>query len=455
MQTKLLLSGLFAVALSAVLLAAVAGRIPSPWEGGTAEARTAVLESGAFAPVSGPTLPNAAANPALISFQGRLTNPTNGMPIPDNSYGIAFRVFDAETAGTEVWTETQTVAVTGGLFSVHLGAATPFPAGAFDGTARYLEVQVDTDPAMTPRLLFTSVAYAFHAVAADTATTAQNSDDLNCTGCVGAPEVQFNYAGSNVPGGPATDVTCLDCIAGSEAQFNYAGSNSEGGPANDLACSVLGCVSSLDLGDNQVASVDITDSTITSTDIANDTINSTDVQFNYAASNFEGGAATDVACANFNGCVESADVQFNYAGSASEGGPASDVSCASPTGCISGGEIVDGQVGSTDITDNNVASIDIADNSIAAGDVQFNYAGSTTEGGIANDSQAFDGLDSPAFLRSDVDDSYTGNTLTVGPNSLLKYQNADSVGGLRLSANGMSARNSSTSSTASVKPDSP
>jgi hypothetical protein len=358
------------------------------------------------------------------------------MPIPDNDYSIAFRVFDAATAGTEVWTETQTVTVSGGLFSVHLGATTPFPAGAFDGTPRYLEVQVGADPAMTPRLLFTSVAYAFHALTADSASSAGVAQDLNCSGCVTPGEVQINYAASNVPAGAATDVDCFNCIAGSEAQFNYAGSTSEGGPATDLACTLFsGCVSSQDLGDNQVTSVDITDSTITSTDIANDTITATDVQFNYAASTTEGGAATDVQCANPGGCISSADVendtvvapdvQFNYAASSSEAGPATDLACSAPTGCVSTSEIIDGQI----------TSVDITDNTITASDLGFNYAGSASEGGVANDSQALDGLDSPAFLRSDVDDSYTGNALTLGQNSLLRYQNADSLGGLRLSAN--------------------
>jgi hypothetical protein len=369
MRTKLLLSAVLAASLCSLVLAVISGRLSSPWNGGTAEAWSAVLESGAFAPVAGPAAPNAAAGADQISFQGRLTDPANGMPIPDNDYSIAFRVFDAATAGTEVWTETQTVTVAGGLFSVYLGQTTPFPAGAFDGTARYLEVEVGADPAMTPRLLFTSVAYAFHALEANVAR------DLDCSGCINPSEVQINYAASNVPGGAATDVDCFNCIAGSEAQFNYAGSTSEGGPATDLACTLpSGCVSSLDLGDNQVASIDITDSTITSTDIANDTITATDVQINYAASTTEGGAATDVQCANPGGCISSADiendtvtapdVQFNYAGSAGEGGAASDVNCISPAGCISGTEIVDGQV----------ASVDITDNTITASDVGFNYA---------------------------------------------------------------------------------
>ena len=278
MRTKLLLSVLFTASLSAVLLAVVSGRLPSPWDSGTAEARTAVLTSGAFAPLAGPASTKRRRESRADQLPGPAHEPQYRLAVADNTYSIAFRVFDADTAGTEVWTETQTVAVAAGLFSVHLGSDTPFPAGAFDGTARYLEVQVGADPAMTPRLLFTSVAYAFHALAADV------SKDLDCNGCVDPSEVQLNYAASNVPSGPATDVACIDCIAGSEAQFNYAGSIQRGRPGvgRELHSTRLGCIYTTEIIDNSVVTAD--------------------VQFNYAGSPSEGGAATDVACANPSGC---------------------------------------------------------------------------------------------------------------------------------------------------------
>jgi len=62
------------------------------------------------------------------------------------------------------------------------------------------------------------------------------------------------------------------------------------------------------------------------------------------------------------GQVASSDVGFNYAGSATKGGAANDVACSN---CIAGGEIQDGQVSSND--------------------VGFKYAGSSSKGGAASD----------------------------------------------------------------------
>jgi hypothetical protein len=506
MRTKVLLAVFFTASMCSLALV-LSGILPSPWNGGgTAEARTAFLSEGVFTPIGGgaaPASPAQVVAPSAISFQARLTNPSNGMPVADGTYSVVFRVFDIETGGTELWSETQSLAVTGGLFNHHLGSINSFPTDLFAASPRFLEVQVGADPAMAPRLEFLSVPYAFRADIADVATVAS---DLDCGGlnCVAPSEVEFNYAASATQGGPASDVACIDCIAGSEAQFNYAGSATEGGPASDVNCSpATGCINSGEIVDNSVAALD--------------------VQFNYAGSTTEGGPASDLACANFNGCVDPTDVQFNYAGSTSEGGPASDINCLSP-GCVSGTEIIDGQVASVDITDDTVTSTDITnstivsidisdgtitsadvadnsltntdvainyaaslteggaasdlacaningcvessdvqfnfagstteggaasdvacttapgcissaeiiDNTITSGDVAFNYAGSATEGGIANDSQALDTFDSTQFLRSDTSDSFTNGTLTLNSGTFLDLRN----GSILLSNNG-------------------
>ncbi len=101
--------------------------------------------------------------PSLINFQGRLTNPANGNPIADGTYAVAFRIFDVSSGGTALWTETQQVAVSSGLFHVLLGANTPLTAGIFNGTTRFLEVQAGADPPMTPRQRLAAVPYAMQA----------------------------------------------------------------------------------------------------------------------------------------------------------------------------------------------------------------------------------------------------------------------------------------------------
>ena len=62
--------------------------------------------------------------PQTISYQGVLTD-TDGAIVHDGNYPIVFTLYDALTGGTNLWTETQTVSVSGGLFNVILGSVNP------------------------------------------------------------------------------------------------------------------------------------------------------------------------------------------------------------------------------------------------------------------------------------------------------------------------------------------
>jgi hypothetical protein len=109
--------------------------------------------------------PASAQAPQMITYQGLLTDNAGGAGA-DGDYSLTFRIFNAETGGTELWSETQpTVAVSGGLFKVSLGSVAPF---ALDFDAPYwLEVQVGADPAQSPRIGLASVPYSFTAMDAD------------------------------------------------------------------------------------------------------------------------------------------------------------------------------------------------------------------------------------------------------------------------------------------------
>lgn len=104
-----------------------------------------------------------ASIPQRMNYQGKLLDST-GTPVPDGNYSMRFSIWDALSGGTEEWNETQTVAVTNGLFHAELGAVTAINL-AF--TKDYwLEIKVGTDPAMTPRQRITSTGYAYNSVRA-------------------------------------------------------------------------------------------------------------------------------------------------------------------------------------------------------------------------------------------------------------------------------------------------
>lgn len=109
------------------------------------------------------------AIPQKINFQGRLTD-ASGNPLT-GSYPILFSIWDAGTAGAQLWSETQTVAVSTGIYTVALGDATAISTSIFSGTDRWLQIKVGADAAMTPRLKLQSVAYAMVAESANTAAS--------------------------------------------------------------------------------------------------------------------------------------------------------------------------------------------------------------------------------------------------------------------------------------------
>lgn len=144
--------------------------------------------------------------PPALNFQGRLAT-ASGAPVPDTTaQAITFRLFDAPTAGNELWEETlPNVTVSKGLFAVSLDFSTGYQsanpqAQVFSGGKVYLEVQAGTDPPMTPRQLLSSSAYAFTAntalIVPDASITDAKIASLSYAKLTGAPA-------SLPPSGPA------------------------------------------------------------------------------------------------------------------------------------------------------------------------------------------------------------------------------------------------------------
>lgn len=103
--------------------------------------------------------------PQLLNYQGRLTDP-GGAP-RNGSFSMGFTIL----GGTSSWSETQTVNVANGFFSVLLGSVTPFPADLFTsgqtdtfGPLRYLRVSVNGET-LSPDIRIVSAAWAIGTVA--------------------------------------------------------------------------------------------------------------------------------------------------------------------------------------------------------------------------------------------------------------------------------------------------
>jgi hypothetical protein len=101
--------------------------------------------------------------PRIITFQGRLSD-LSGTPLA-GTHTLSFSLYDATTGGTTCFSETQSaVPINNGLFKVSIGGATSGGITTCDfSKAYYLQIQVDTDNPMTPRLALSAAPYAFAA----------------------------------------------------------------------------------------------------------------------------------------------------------------------------------------------------------------------------------------------------------------------------------------------------
>jgi len=102
--------------------------------------------------------------PHLIRFQGKVTEKA-GAPL-DGQYDLTFRIYNGETGGSLMWSETQMdVPVNNGVFTALLGNVNPVDLPFNE--PYWLSVEVNDDGEMEPRQSITSVGYAIHAEVAD------------------------------------------------------------------------------------------------------------------------------------------------------------------------------------------------------------------------------------------------------------------------------------------------
>ncbi len=110
-----------------------------------------------------------------FSHQGRLLD-DSGEPVADGDYEVMYRIYQTETEGTAVYTDTQTVAVANGLFTTSLGLTDEIPADVF-ALPTWLDITVDGET-LTPRQRLLGAPFAFSLV---TGAVVQGAEPLERT----------------------------------------------------------------------------------------------------------------------------------------------------------------------------------------------------------------------------------------------------------------------------------
>lgn len=144
--------------------------------------------------------------PTTMSYQGRLLSAA-GAPVTTVT-SVVFRIYAAASGGSAIWTETRNVTPdANGVFTIDLGSTAALTTTVFDGTARYLSLQVGTDVEMTQRQALASVPYALRSGAAAAPASiegvANNGGNIDLVAGAGL-SVTGNDAGNSITIAAAT-----------------------------------------------------------------------------------------------------------------------------------------------------------------------------------------------------------------------------------------------------------
>ena len=202
--------------------------------------------------------------PQMMSYQGYLTDDT-GTSVPDDNYSLTFALYDAESEGTALWTETHPViSVIKGLFNVILGSVNAITL-PFD-RPYWLGVKVGEEAELSPRMGLTTTGYSFRA---------GNADRVNGLAASTTPA-----ANSLLPLGP--DARFPDAVLPPVPPKKHAETHNEGGSDGITVTNAIiqdGTIVEADLANNAVTTLKIQDSAVTSDKIQDGTIQQVDLSF--------------------------------------------------------------------------------------------------------------------------------------------------------------------------------
>lgn len=239
--------------------------------------------------------------PALMSYQARVSDASGtliGATTPANRT-VTFKFYTVSTGGTPVYTEAQTVTISGGEFSVLLGngsgvsgfkgpsapATTPYITlhSVMNGNL-YLGITVDdgtaaADVEITPRQQIVSAAYAFRSKIAEGLPDGQLATSMLANSSVTADKLGGNAVTTAKLANDAVDqskilngsVTTSKLLDGSVTNPKLA--------ANSITSDKIvdSSLVTADFADGQVTSAKIADGTIGALDIADGAVSTADL----------------------------------------------------------------------------------------------------------------------------------------------------------------------------------
>jgi len=300
----------------------------------------------------------ALAVPDLVTYAARVENDAGPF---DGTVSIAFQIFDARTAGVELWSESVVSAVVVAGDLVHdLGSVEALDDALLDRDELFLAVTINGDT-LSPRAALRAVPFALRAKQADVAASLDglSADDVatddEVAAAVAARVVAFNQL-TGVP---------TDLADGDNDTIATAGA---GGGLKAVANAFSiddNAITLARMGDSSVGAAEIVNESLTSEDLGPASVGSSEITDNSITS-------ADV----FDGTLTAADLATSSVGTSEIlDNTISSVDVLDES--LTSGDLGPASVGTSEITDNSITSADVFDGTLTAADLATGSVGTS------------------------------------------------------------------------------
>ena len=128
--------------------------------------------------------------PRTLNYQGYLTNPS-GAAINNSALSLTFKLYPGASGGTALYSETQSVIVSNGIFNALIGSSTPLNL-SFD-QPYFVGITIVGEPTeMAPRQPLATSPYAMRSVITDSLAPAATVSTTQIIGMIGTTQIANN-----------------------------------------------------------------------------------------------------------------------------------------------------------------------------------------------------------------------------------------------------------------------